>query len=86
MPICSMAGPSHSCGVDRVVFVGRPYATAVQGLQGAADLDGDGIVSLNEIYTYVEREVSRKSRAVGGSQHPVMKGELEGTLPLIRLR
>ncbi len=29
--------------------------------------------------------VTRKSRAVGGNQHPVMKGELEGVLPLVRV-
>jgi hypothetical protein len=56
----------------------------IEGLKGAADLDGDGIVTLQELYTYVEREVSRKSRSVGGNQHPVLKGELEGPLPLAR--
>jgi uncharacterized caspase-like protein len=58
----------------------------VQGLNGAADLDRDGIVSLQELYSYVEQEVSRKSRAVGGNQHPVMKGEMEGLLPLVKVR
>jgi uncharacterized caspase-like protein len=58
----------------------------VQGLQGAGDLNRDGIVSLQELYEYVEQQVSQKSRAVGGNQHPVMKGELEGVLPLVRLR
>lgn len=58
----------------------------VQGLQGAADLDRDGIVSLQELYGYLEQEVSRKSRAVGGNQHPVMKGEMEGLLPLVKVR
>lgn len=57
----------------------------VQGLRGAADTNRDGIVSLQELYAYLEREVSRKSRAVGGNQHPVMKGELEGALPLIQV-
>lgn len=57
----------------------------VQGLKGTADLDRDGIVSLQELYQYLEQEVSRKSRAVGGNQHPVMKGELEGLLPLAKV-
>jgi uncharacterized caspase-like protein len=60
------------------------YLTA--GLRGAGDLNGDGIVSLQELYEYVEQQVVRKSRAVGGNQHPVMKGELEGILPLTRVR
>jgi len=57
----------------------------VQGLRGAADLNRDGIVSLQEVYEYVEQQVSQKSRAVGGNQHPVMKGEMEGALPLVKV-
>ena len=57
----------------------------VQGLRGAADLDRDGIVSLQEVYQYLEQQVSQKSRAVGGNQHPVMKGELDGMLPLVKV-
>jgi len=56
----------------------------VRGLQGAADLNRDGIVSLQELYEYLAQEVSRKSRSVGGNQHPMLKGELEGALPLTR--
>jgi hypothetical protein len=43
-------------------------------------------VTLQELYEYVEQQVVRKSRAVGGNQHPVMKGELEGVLPLVKVR
>jgi hypothetical protein len=57
-----------------------------EGLRGAGDLNRDGIVSLQELYEYVEQQVVRKSRSVGGNQHPVMKGELEGVLPLTRVR
>ncbi len=57
-----------------------------EGLKGAADLNRDGIVSLQELYEYVEQQVARKSRAVGGNQHPVMKGEMEGVLPLTKVR
>jgi uncharacterized caspase-like protein len=58
----------------------------VEGLQGAADLNRDGIITLQELYEYVEQRVTHKSRAVGGNQHPVMKGEMEGTLPLVKAR
>ncbi len=58
----------------------------IQGLKGAGDLNGDGIVTLQELYEYVEQQVTQKSRAVGGNQHPVMKGELEGALPLVKVR
>ncbi|MFQ5830454.1 MAG: caspase family protein [Candidatus Methylomirabilia bacterium] len=57
----------------------------IQGLKGVADLDHDGIVSLHELYQYIEQEVTRKSRAAGGNQHPIMKGELEGVLPLVKV-
>ena len=57
----------------------------LQGLQGHADLNCDGIVSLQELYEYVEQEVTRTSRALGGNQHPVLKGELEGVLPLVKV-
>ncbi len=57
----------------------------VQGLRGAADLNRDGIVTLQELYEYLEQQVSRKSREVGGNQHPIMKGELEGALPIVKV-
>ena len=57
----------------------------IRGLEGAADTNRDGIVSLQELYEYVEQQVTAKSRALGGNQHPVMKGELEGPLPLIKV-
>lgn len=57
----------------------------VEGLRGGADLNRDGIVTLQELYEYVEQRVTQKSRAAGGNQHPVMKGELEGSLPILRV-
>jgi uncharacterized caspase-like protein len=57
----------------------------LQGLRGAADLDRDGVVALQELYTYLEQQVTQKSRAIGGNQHPVMKGEMEGLLPLLKV-
>ena len=57
----------------------------LQGLQGHGDLNRDGIVSLQELYAYVEQEVTQRSRALGGNQHPVLKGELEGVLPLAKV-
>jgi hypothetical protein len=57
----------------------------LDALRGAADSDRDGLVSLQEVYAYVEREVTRRSRAAGGSQHPVMKSELDGVMPLVKV-
>jgi uncharacterized caspase-like protein len=56
----------------------------VRGLRGAADLDRDGIVTFQELYRYVEPQVVHKSRSVGANQHPVLKGELEGDVPLTK--
>lgn len=42
----------------------------IEGLKGAGDLNRDGVVTLQELYEYVEGRVSQKSRAVGGNQHP----------------
>jgi uncharacterized caspase-like protein len=57
----------------------------LQGLGGQADRNGDGVVTVSELYEYVEEQVDRKARAVGGRQRPLMKGEVEGTLPLTRV-
>jgi hypothetical protein len=66
--------------------LGTTIFSLVRGLKGAADLNRDGIVSLQELYEYVEQQVTSKSRAVGGNQHPVMKGKLEGVLPLVKVK
>jgi hypothetical protein len=57
----------------------------LEGLRGKADRDGDGIVTVSELYEYVEQQVDRKARSAGGRQRPLMKGEIEGTLPLSRV-
>ncbi|MDR3171140.1 MAG: caspase family protein, partial [Treponema sp.] len=41
--------------------------TIIQGMQGAADLVKDGVVSMKELDTYVSAEVPRLTR---GAQHP----------------
>jgi uncharacterized caspase-like protein len=51
----------------------------IQGLKGKADIDQDGVISLDEVYGYVSREVPR---ATGQEQHPVKKGTVEGDLIL----
>src|SRR5262249_7786381 len=54
----------------------------LEGLRGAADLDGDGLVSVGEAYRYVAR---RRPDATGQNQHPTKKGEMEGELILGRV-
>ncbi len=49
----------------------------LQGLKGPADVDGDGLVTVDELYDYVSKEVPR---ATAQEQHPVRKGTVEGRL------
>ncbi|MFO7706976.1 MAG: caspase family protein [Desulfobacterales bacterium] len=51
----------------------------LEGLKGAADLDRDGMVTVDEAYRYVSEKVPR---ATGQEQHPVKKGEVEGSIVL----
>jgi hypothetical protein len=43
-------------------------------------------MTVQELYEYVEQTVAVKFRAVDGNRHPVMKGEMEGAPPLVRVR
>jgi uncharacterized caspase-like protein len=55
----------------------------LEGLNGKADQDGDGIITVDEIYNYVSIKVPE---ATGQNQHPMKKGEFEGQLVLGRTR
>jgi hypothetical protein len=55
----------------------------LKGLKGAADVDRDGFIDVNEISSYLNREVPK---ATGQRQHPVKKGEAEGQLIIGRVR
>jgi len=56
----------------------------LEGLRGKADRNTDGLVTVSELYEYVEDQVDATARRAGGRQRPLMKGEIEGTLPLSR--
>jgi hypothetical protein len=51
----------------------------LEGLGGKADFDGDGFVTLDEVYRYVSIKVPQ---ATGQDQHPVKKGEMTGDIIL----
>jgi hypothetical protein len=51
----------------------------LEGLSGKADTDGDGVITVDEIYAYVSKLVPQ---ATGQEQHPVKKGAVEGSLIL----
>ena len=56
-----------------------------QGLKGPADINKDGVITLQELYDYVQQQVTTKAQLLGGKQHPVLKGELDPTSPLVKL-
>jgi uncharacterized caspase-like protein len=53
----------------------------LEGLRGAADVDRDGLITVDEAYNYVARKVPE---ATGQNQHPLKRGEVEGQLILGR--
>ena len=55
----------------------------LQGLNGAGDTDGDGLVTVDEAYRYVS---DRVPKATHQEQHPVKKGTVEGSLILSIIR
>lgn len=52
----------------------------LRGLQGEADTDGDGFVSLDELYDYLQRNVSDHARRIGGSMSPIRTGSVQGEI------
>ena len=50
----------------------------VNGLRGAADANGDHIVSLDEVYTYTYAETLRSSGRTMALQHPTYRVDLKG--------
>lgn len=55
----------------------------LEGLKGGGDKDGDGLVTVGEVFSYVSQKVPE---ATGQDQHPVKKGEVEGELVVGRVR
>jgi uncharacterized caspase-like protein len=52
----------------------------IEGLKGAADKDGDRLVTLQELYEYVYDKVSEHARKMGGKMHPIQKGSIRGKI------
>ena len=51
----------------------------VEGLRGKADIDQDGLITVDEAYRFVSDNVIR---ATGQEQHPIKKGTVEGQMVL----
>ena len=55
----------------------------LEGLRGKADIDGDNIITIDELYNYVSQKVPA---ATAQNQHPVKRGEVEGQLVVGQVR
>jgi uncharacterized caspase-like protein len=55
----------------------------LDGLKGKADLNGDGIIDVDEISLYLNKNVPL---ATNNAQHPVKKGEAEGQVVVGRVK
>lgn len=51
----------------------------LEALRGKGDLDGNGIITFDEVYRYVSLKVPQ---ATGQEQHPIKKGEMKGEIIL----
>jgi len=51
----------------------------LEGLRGKADIDNDGLITVDEVYRYVSKHVPQST---GQEQHPVKKGTVKGRLIL----
>jgi uncharacterized caspase-like protein len=51
----------------------------LEGLNGAADQDGDGLISIREVQDFTYQKVSAFTN---GKQHPELKGYFSGSFPL----
>jgi hypothetical protein len=56
------------------------FHTVLQGWDGAADANGDGVITLNELSDYVQRETPRLAarKPLEGEQLPQQKNEVSG--------
>ena len=49
----------------------------LEGLKGKSDINGDNVITISELFSYLSRKVPKAS---GQDQHPVKKGETDGEL------
>jgi len=74
------ASAAHEDAQESEDFRGSFFTHAfVSGLMGAADQDGDGAVSLSEVYQYAYGATLRStSGTLSGTQHPTFRFDFEG--------
>lgn len=77
-----------ACGMNEVSLetteIGHGLFTyfLVEGLKGKADADGDGLVTMDELYSFVCDNVERESKKLGGRMRPMRAGKASGDVYL----
>ena len=56
----------------------------LEGLNGSSDINNDSIITVDELYDYLYKNVVKTSKEFGGNQHPLKKGETSGRFIIIR--
>jgi len=77
--IMTASGPNEVSAEDDRLQHGVFTYYLMQGLQGRADYDRDGLITVDEAYRYVSDAVPK---ATAQEQHPVKTGSVEGQLVL----
>ncbi len=77
-----LASSSENEAAQESDRIGSSFFThyLISGLRGAADISGDGRVTLNEAYNFAFQEtLARTEKTLSGAQHPAYDIELAGT-------
>jgi len=77
--ILTASGANEVSSEDEKLHHGVFTYFLLEGLRGKADTDKDGVITVDEAYAYVSKQVPQ---ATGQEQHPVKKGIVEGRLIL----
>jgi hypothetical protein len=77
--ILTASGANEVSEEDEMLQHGVFMYYLLEGLRGKADIDGDGLITVDEAYRYVSKQVPE---ATNQTQHPVKKGAVEGQLVL----
>ena len=77
--ILTASGANEVSAEDEKLHHGVFTYFLLEGLRGKADTDKDGVITVDEAYAYVSKQVPQ---ATGQEQHPVKKGIVEGRLIL----
>ncbi len=81
----SAAGPDETTGAHETGTHGLFTYHLLAGMAGAADLNSDANVSIEELFAHVEKSVSVEARRQNRDQKPTLaSGSGDGTKPLIQ--